>query len=36
MHDIVLDWKKWTRSERLLAVLMTGTLLALPIGLFLH
>ncbi len=33
MQDLVADWKKWTRSERVFAVLITGTLLALPLGL---
>jgi hypothetical protein len=35
MHDLVSDWKKWSRGERLLAVLMTSSLIALPLGLLL-
>jgi len=33
MRDLVADWKKWSRAERVLAV--TGTLLmvASPLGL---
>ena len=35
MRDVVADWKKWSRTERLLAVLMTLILVALPLGLLL-
>jgi hypothetical protein len=35
MRDFVADWKKWSRTERLLAVLMTLILVALPLGLLL-
>jgi hypothetical protein len=35
MDDLISDWKKWTRSERVLAVLMAGMLIALPLGLLL-
>lgn len=35
MRDLVADWKKWSRGERVLAVLVTLTLLALPLGLLL-
>ena len=33
MRDIVSDWNKWSRAERVLAVLVTFVLLALPLGL---
>ena len=33
MRDWVADWNKWSRAERLLAVLVTFVLLALPLGL---
>jgi hypothetical protein len=33
MRDWVADWKKWNRAERVLAVLVTFVLLALPLGL---
>jgi hypothetical protein len=33
MRDWVADWKKWNRAERILAVLVTFVLLALPLGL---
>ena len=33
MRDFVADWKKWSRGERLLAVLVTGILVLLPLGL---
>ena len=35
MRDWVADWNKWSRSERLLAVLVTGLMVALPLGLLL-
>jgi hypothetical protein len=35
MRDFVADWKKWSRTERVLAVLVTLTLVALPLGLLL-
>jgi hypothetical protein len=35
MRDFVADWKKWSRTERLFAVLMTLMLVALPLGLLL-
>jgi hypothetical protein len=35
MRDWVADWKKWSRSERALAVLVTGLMVALPLGLLL-
>jgi len=35
MRDWVADWQKWSRAERVLAVLVTLTLVALPLGLML-
>lgn len=35
MRDFVADWKKWSRTERVLAVMMTLMLVALPLGLLL-
>ena len=35
MRDMVADWKKWSRRERVLAVLVTGLMVALPLGLLL-
>ena len=32
MRDLVADWNKWSRSERVLAVLVTLMLVALPLG----
>jgi len=32
MQDFVADWKKWSRTERVLALVVTGTLLALPLS----
>lgn len=33
MRDWVADWNKWSRAERVLAVLVAVTLLALPLSL---
>jgi len=33
MRDLVADWKKWTRAERVLAVMGAVLLVALPLGL---
>ena len=33
MRDLVADWKKWSRAERVLAVVVTVLLAAMPIGL---
>jgi hypothetical protein len=33
MCDLVADWKKWSRGERVLAVVVTVLLVAVPIGL---
>lgn len=35
MRDWVADWKKWSRGERLLAVFVTGLMVALLLGLLL-
>lgn len=35
MRDWVADWNKWSRSERLLAVFVTGLMAAFPLGLLL-
>ena len=33
MRDLVADWKRWSRVERVLAVMGTLLLVALPLGL---
>jgi hypothetical protein len=33
MRDLVADWKKWSRAERVLAVVVTVLLATVPIGL---
>jgi hypothetical protein len=33
MRDIVADWKKWSRAERVFAVMGTLLMVALPLGL---
>jgi len=33
MRDLVADWKRWSRAERVLAVVGTLLLVALPLGL---
>ena len=33
MRDLVADWKKWNRAERILAVVGTLLMVALPFGL---
>ena len=33
MRDLVADWKKWSRAERVLAVVVSVLLAAMPIGL---
>jgi hypothetical protein len=35
MRDFVADWKKWSRAERVLAVLVSLMMVALPLGLLL-
>ena len=33
MRDFAADWKKWSRAERVLAVMDTLLMMALPFGL---
>lgn len=33
MRDFVADWRKWSRAERVLAVVVTMLMVALPLGL---
>ena len=33
MHDFIADWKKWSRAERVFAIVMALLMIALPIGL---
>jgi len=33
MRDLVADWKRWSRAERVSAVMGTLLLVALPLGL---
>jgi len=33
MRDLVADWKKWSRAERVIAVMGTLLMVALPLGL---
>ena len=33
LRDLVADWKKWSRAERILAVMGTLLMAALPLGL---
>jgi hypothetical protein len=35
MHDLLSDWKRWSRAERVLAILVAGVLLALPLSILL-
>ncbi len=35
MRDLVADWKRWSRTERVLAVIVTVMMVALPLGLLL-
>jgi hypothetical protein len=32
MRDLVADWKRWSRAERVLAVVVTVLMVALPLG----
>jgi hypothetical protein len=32
MRDWAADWKRWSRGERVLAVLVAGLMMALPVG----
>jgi hypothetical protein len=33
MRDFIADWRKWSRAERVLAILVTLLMVALPLGL---
>ena len=33
MRDLAADWKKWSRAERVLAIVMALLMIALPLGL---
>jgi hypothetical protein len=33
MHDLIADWKSWSRAERVLAIVVTLLMIALPLGL---
>jgi hypothetical protein len=35
MRDMVADWNKWSRAERVFAVLATALMVALPLGMML-
>ncbi len=35
MRDLVADWRRWSRTERVLAVIVTVLMVALPLGLLL-
>jgi hypothetical protein len=35
MRDLIADWKRWSRAERVFAVLVTLLMIALPLGLML-
>jgi hypothetical protein len=35
MRDLVADWKRWSRAERVLAVIVTVVMVALPLGMLL-
>jgi len=35
MRDMIADWKRWSRAERVFAVLVTLLMVALPLGLML-
>ena len=35
MRDLVADWKKWSRGERVLAIAVALLLVILPLGLLL-
>jgi hypothetical protein len=33
MRDLIADWKRWSRSERALAVVVTVLMVGVPLGL---
>ena len=36
VRDVISDWKKWSRGERVLAIVVTAALAALPLSLLLN
>ncbi|HEX6440636.1 MAG TPA: hypothetical protein VF007_00510 [Stellaceae bacterium] len=36
MRDVISDWKRWSRGERVLAIVVTAVLAALPLSLLLN
>jgi hypothetical protein len=35
MRDLIADWKRWSTRERVLAVVVTVLMVAVPLGLLL-
>jgi hypothetical protein len=35
MRDLIADWKRWSTSERVLAVVVTVAMIGVPLGLLL-
>ena len=35
MRDLIADWKRWSRSERVLAIVVTVLMVGVPLGLLL-
>ena len=35
MRDLIADWKRWSTSERVLAILVTVLIVGVPLGLLL-
>jgi hypothetical protein len=35
MRDMAADWNKWSRSERVLAIVVTLLMVGLPLSIFL-
>ena len=33
MRDFIADWKKWSRAERVLAIVVASLMAAVPLGL---
>jgi hypothetical protein len=36
MHDLLQDWQRWTRAERVMAILITTLLIGVPMALGFH
>jgi hypothetical protein len=36
VRDVISDWNKWSRGERVLAIIVTAVLAALPVSLLLN